>query len=83
MAAAGVSAAFFAAGTAVVMLAPTMEVFLAGRLVEGFGAGAIDVVLYVLVARIFPAELHGPVFAGFAAAWVVPSRIPWSVRGVT
>ena len=55
-----VSAAFFAVATAVVMLAPTMEVFLAGRLVEGFGAGAIDVVLYVLVARIFPADAARP-----------------------
>ncbi|WP_133518747.1 MFS transporter [Curtobacterium flaccumfaciens] len=77
-----VSAALFAVGTAVVMLAPTMEVFLAGRLVEGFGAGAIDVVLYVLVARIFPAELHGPVFAGFAAAWVVPALVGPALAGI-
>ena len=77
-----VSAALFALGTAVVMLAPTMEVFLAGRLVEGFGAGAIDVVLYVLVARIFPAELHGPVFAGFAAAWVVPALVGPALAGI-
>jgi MFS family permease len=77
-----VSAAFFAVGTAVVMLAPTMEVFLAGRLIEGFGAGAIDVVLYVLVARIFPADLHGPVFAGFAAAWVVPALIGPALAGI-
>ncbi|WNY34813.1 MFS transporter [Curtobacterium flaccumfaciens] len=77
-----VSAVFFAVGTAVVMLAPTMEVFLAGRLIEGFGAGAIDVVLYVLVARIFPAELHGPVFAGFAAAWVVPALIGPALAGI-
>ncbi len=77
-----VSAAFFAIGTAVVMLAPTMEVFLVGRLVEGFGAGAVDVVLYVLVARIFPAELHGPVFAGFAAAWVVPALVGPALAGI-
>lgn len=77
-----VSAVFFAVGTAVVMLAPTMEVFLVGRLVEGFGAGAIDVVLYVLVARIFPAELHAPVFAGFAAAWVVPALVGPAVAGI-
>ncbi|WP_420368273.1 MFS transporter [Curtobacterium sp. L1-20] len=77
-----VSAGLFAVGTAVVMLAPTIEVFLAGRLVEGFGAGAIDVVLYVLVARIFPAELHAPVFAGFAAAWVVPALIGPALAGI-
>jgi len=77
-----VSAALFAIGTAIVMLAPTMPVFLAGRLVEGFGAGAIDVVLYVLVARVFPAELHGAVFAGFAAAWVVPALIGPALAGI-
>ncbi|KTR02591.1 MFS transporter [Curtobacterium luteum] len=77
-----VSAAFFAIGTAVVMTAPTMEVFLVGRLVEGFGAGAIDVVLYVLVARIFPDELHGPVFAGFAAAWVLPALVGPALAGI-
>jgi len=76
-----VSAGLFALGTAVVMVAPTMTVFLVGRLVEGFGAGAIDVVLYVLVARIFPAELHGPVFAGFAAAWVVPALVGPALAG--
>ncbi|MFJ4221971.1 MFS transporter [Curtobacterium luteum] len=77
-----VSAALFALGTAVVMTAPTMEVFLAGRLVEGFGAGAIDVVLYVLVARIFPDELHGPVFGAFAAAWVVPALVGPALAGI-
>ena len=77
-----VSAVLFAIGTAVVMVAPTMPVFLVGRLVEGFGAGAIDVVLYVLVARVFPVELHGPVFAGFAAAWVVPALIGPALAGI-
>lgn len=77
-----VSGALFAAGTAIVMLAPTMPVFLVGRLVEGFGAGAIDVVLYVLVARIFPDELHAPVFAGFAAAWVVPALVGPALAGI-
>ncbi|WP_144713867.1 MFS transporter [Curtobacterium pusillum] len=77
-----VSAGFFAVGTAVVMTATSMEVFLAGRLVEGFGAGAIDVVLYVLVARLFPAQLHGPVFAGFAAAWVVPALVGPALAGI-
>ena len=76
-----VSAMLFAIGTAIVMLAPTMPVFLAGRLVEGFGAGAIDVVLYVLVARVFPEDLHGPVFAGFAAAWVVPALVGPAIAG--
>ncbi|MCJ1713487.1 MFS transporter [Curtobacterium sp. VKM Ac-2922] len=77
-----VSASLFAIGTAIVMLAPTMPVFLAGRLVEGFGAGAIDVVLYVLVARIFPEDLHGLVFAGFAAAWVVPALVGPALAGI-
>src|SRR5690606_10338229 len=37
--------------------------------------GAVTVALYVIVARIYPARLHPSIFAGFAAAWVIPSLI--------
>jgi MFS family permease len=77
-----VSAILFALGTAVVMVAGSMSVFLAGRLVEGFGGGALTVVLYVIVAKLFPEHLHAPVFAGFAAAWVVPSLVGPAVAGI-
>jgi MFS family permease len=65
----------FVAGLLIAGLAPTMELLVAGRLVQGLGAGGQTVALYVVVARVYPSALHGRVFAAFAAAWVVPSLV--------
>jgi len=74
----------FLAGLALAGLAPTMGVLVAGRLVQGLGTGGMTVALYVVVARIYPSELHGRVFAAFSAAWVVPSLIgPFLAGAVT
>lgn len=70
-----VAVSFFVAGLLISGLAVSMEQFLVGRLVQGLGAGGQTVALYVVVARLYPAHLHGRVFAAFAAAWVVPSMI--------
>jgi MFS family permease len=72
----------FALGTVLVTVAWSMPVFLVGRLVEGFGAGAVTVVLYVIVSRIYPEHLHGSIFAGFAAAWVVPGLVGPAIAGI-
>lgn len=65
----------FAAGLVVAGLAPTMWVLVLGRLLQGLGGGAMTVALYVIVARLYPALLHPRVFAGFSAAWVLPSMV--------
>lgn len=67
--------ALFMLGLVISGVAPDMYTFVIGRLVQGLGAGAQIVSLYVLVARVYPTALHGAVFAAFAAAWVVPSMI--------
>ncbi len=72
----------FAAGLLVSGLAPDMRVFLFGRLVQGLGAGGQTVALYVVVARVYPAQLHGRIFAAYAAAWVVPSIVGPFLAGV-
>lgn len=69
------SVALFSAGLIISGVAPDMYTFVAGRLVQGLGAGGQIVSLYVLVARVYPSFLHGRVFAAFAAAWVVPSMV--------
>ncbi|GAA3447929.1 MFS transporter [Planomonospora venezuelensis] len=74
--------AVFAAGLVVSGTAPTMDVFVAGRFVQGFGGGVFQVALYVLVSRVYPAGLHPKVFSVFAAAWVVPSMIGPVITGV-
>ncbi|MFB9678850.1 MFS transporter [Streptosporangium vulgare] len=74
--------AVFAAGLVVAGAAPTMDVFVAGRFVQGFGAGILQVSMYVLVSRSYPAELHPRVFSIFATAWVVPSMVGPAITGV-
>lgn len=71
----------FAAGLLVVGLAPDMTTLLVGRLVQGLGSGAVIVALYVMVAQVYPPRLHASVFAGFAAAWVLPSLVGPPVAG--
>lgn len=68
-----VSMALFATGLVVAGLAPSMEVLLVGRVLQGLGGGALTVGLYVLVGLVYPSTLQPAVFASFAAAWVLPS----------
>jgi len=65
----------FVVGLFLAGLAPSMELLVVGRLVQGLGTGGQVVALYVVVARVYPPEIHGRVFAAFSAAWVVPSLI--------
>jgi len=74
--------AWFVAGLIVAGLAPNMPVLLLGRVVQGFGGGAMSVALYVVVARAYPEALRPRVFAAFSAAWVVPSLIGPSISGL-
>jgi MFS family permease len=76
--------AAFILGLLIAGTATDMSVLVAGRLVQGLGTGALIVSLYVVVARAFPAVLHPSIFAGFAAAWVIPSLIgPFAAGAVT
>jgi len=74
--------AVFVVGLVLSGTAVDMYVFIAGRLLQGLGSGAIIVALYVVVARIYPATLHPRIFGAFAAAWVLPSLIGPPVAGV-
>jgi MFS family permease len=76
------SVALFVAGLLIAGMAGTMEILVLGRLVQGLGGGAMTVALYVLVARVYPPELHPKIFAAFAASWVVPSLVGPFAAGV-
>ncbi|MFI7633700.1 MFS transporter [Nonomuraea sp. NPDC049400] len=71
----------FVSGLLLAGIAPNMEVFVAGRFLQGLGGGLIQVSLYVVVARVYPAALHPKVFALFSAAWVVPSMVGPAIAG--
>lgn len=76
------AAVIFTIGLVIAGTATTMVIMVAGRLFQGLGTGAVIVALYVVVARVFPTRLHPSIFAGFAAAWVVPSLIGPFAAGV-
>ncbi|AOZ72603.1 hypothetical protein BK816_04250 [Boudabousia tangfeifanii] len=56
-------------------LAPTMMVFILGRLAQGLGGGFLMVSMYVLVGSMVPPLRRPFFFAAFAAAWVIPALI--------
>lgn len=71
--------AAFALAQVVSGLAPTMGVFVAGRVLSGAAEALIGTALLVLVAQVLPEALRAKVFAAFAAAWVLPSLLGPSV----
>jgi MFS family permease len=72
----------FVLGLLIAGTSNSMEILVAGRLVQGLGGGAMTVALYVVVARVYPPVLHPKIFAGFSAAWVIPSLVGPFAAGV-
>jgi MFS family permease len=66
-----VAALLYAAGALVCAAAPTMEWFLAGRLIEGFGGGALVSLAYVSVERLFARAIWPQLFGVMSAVWGV------------
>ena len=76
------SAVLFVIGLVIAGTAVNMDVFIVGRFVHGLSGAAVIVPLYVIVGRVYPEHLRARVFAGFAAAWVIPSIIGPALAGV-
>lgn len=72
----------FALGLLMAGVANSMLLLVAARAVQGVGSGAISVVIYVLLARIYPKHLLPKIFAAFSVAWAVPSVVGPFVAGV-
>jgi MFS family permease len=71
----------FASGLLIAGLAATMIALIAGRIVQGLGAGALVVALYVATARALPQQLHPRLFALFSSAWVLPAIVGPAISG--
>lgn len=67
--------ALFAAGTAVAAGASSMPVLLAGRFVQGLGAGAVNLTLMVVTGRAFAPAERARVMTWYSAAWMLPSFV--------
>ncbi|WUJ73683.1 MFS transporter [Kribbella soli] len=74
--------AWFLVGLLIAGFAPTMEVLVVGRIIQGYGSGLLTVALYVVVGQLYPARLRPKIFAAFATAWVVPSLVGPAIAGL-
>ena len=62
----------FGSGLAIAGLAPAMGVLVAGRVLQGVGAGAIPSVAYASIGRCFAGQVRARMMAVLSTAWVVP-----------
>ena len=74
--------ATFAAGLLVAGVASSMAVLVAGRAVQGLGAGVMATLLYVIAGQAYEAALRPPLFGAISAAWVLPALIGPLVAGI-
>jgi MFS family permease len=67
--------ALFAVGLVIGGTAPTMAILVAGRAVQGLGAGVVPAVAYVAISRGYPDGCRPRMFAVLSTAWVIPGLI--------
>lgn len=65
----------FSLGLIVGGTAPNMAVLVAGRAVQGLGAGVVPAVAYVAISRCYPEQSRPRMFAVLSTAWVVPGLV--------
>lgn len=71
----------FAIGLAVAGAAPSMAWVLAGRVIQGFGAGAIWSITYLVMTRGYASAAQPGIIAVTSSAWVVPGIVGPAAAG--
>ncbi|MFL5684849.1 MAG: MFS transporter [Chloroflexota bacterium] len=74
--------ALFATGLIVGGLAPSMEVLVGARFVQGLGAGTVPPIAYVAIGRSLPEHLRPQMFATLSTAWILPGVIGPALAGI-
>src|SRR3712207_790674 len=72
----------FAAGLLVSGVATHMAVLVAGRAVQGLGAGVMATLLYVIAGQAYEALMRPRLFGAISAAWVLPALVGPLVAGI-
>lgn len=71
----------FSAGSLLCALAPSMELVIAGRFVQGFGAGNLSALAYAFVRFAFPERLWPTASTLYAAIWGIATLLGPSIGG--
>ena len=74
--------ALFTAGAAFAALAPTIEALIAGRVLQGLGAGCGLVIARTVLRDVYGADRLGPMIAYLTAAYVVGPMIAPPIGGM-
>ena len=74
--------ALFAIGLIVGGLAPSMEVLVGARFVQGLGAGTVPPIAYVAIGRSLPEHLRPQMFATLSTAWILPGVVGPALAGI-
>ncbi|MCU1450645.1 MAG: hypothetical protein JWP02_2815, partial [Acidimicrobiales bacterium] len=74
--------ALFIVGLVIAGRAQSMEVLVAGRAVQGLGAGAVPAVAYASIGRSLPEALRPRMLAVLSSAWVIPGLFAPGVAAV-
>jgi len=72
----------FSAGLVIGGAASSMAMLVAGRVLQGVGAGAMPAISYVCISRGYRPESRARMFALMSSAWVVPSVAGPALAGV-
>lgn len=76
------AALVFVLGTLGCALAPTMEVMLAGRFVQGLGGGLLLALPYAMIRRVFPEPLWPRALALLSSMWGIATLLGPAVGGI-
>lgn len=77
-----IGAFFFGAGSLFAALSPSMPILIAGRAVQGFGAGIIVALGYAFVRHAYPERLWNMAGTLYAAVWGAATFIGPSIGGI-
>jgi MFS family permease len=72
----------FAIGLIIGGLAPSMEVLVGARFLQGLGAGTVPPIAYVAIGRSLPEHLRPQMFATLSTAWVLPGVLGPALAGI-
>ncbi|MBX3144654.1 MAG: MFS transporter [Trueperaceae bacterium] len=72
----------FALGLFVSGAAPTMEILIVGRVLQGLGGGAMTTVNYAALTRAYPDSSRARMMALTSSAWIVPALLGPTVAGL-
>jgi MFS family permease len=74
--------AVFSCGLLVCGTATTMPVFIAGRMIEGLGTGAVRSLVWLILNRAYPVKTQARMGAVLSSAWILPSLVGPALAGI-